>query len=121
MSRFWIPPTCESCSLQREAGILWSRPLNLKISQDLHSQHCPIQYCQGHLPNLEGDFRRARLTVLDAEILKKFDRSRIRTYVSSDIEATITVENKGSAPINVMRLLDDIPEFSDLLSRIRIY
>ena len=49
------------------------------------------------------------LTVLDAEILKKFDRSRIRTYVSSDIEATITVENKGSAAINVMRLLDDIP------------
>ena len=50
-----------------------------------------------------------KLTVLDAEILKKFDRSRIRTYVSSDIETTITVENKGSATINVMRLLDDIP------------
>ena len=50
-----------------------------------------------------------KLTVLDAEILKKFDRSRIRTYVSSDVETTITVENKGSATINVMRLLDDIP------------
>ena len=57
-----------------------------------------------------------KLTVLDAEILKKFDRSRIRTYVSSDVETTITVENKGSATINVMRLLDDIPGiFSPLL------
>ena len=49
------------------------------------------------------------LSVLDAQILKRFDISRIKSYVSSDLEATITIENTGSATINVMRIIDDIP------------
>ncbi|MEC9351478.1 MAG: hypothetical protein VX482_05040, partial [Candidatus Thermoplasmatota archaeon] len=35
--------------------------------------------------------------------------SRIRSYVASDLDCITVVENTGSAPINVMRLLDDIP------------
>ncbi len=57
----------------------------------------------------EVTLKEQKLTVLDAEILKKFDKSRIRSFVGSDVEATITIENKGSATINVMRLMDDIP------------
>ncbi|MAD56399.1 MAG: hypothetical protein CL974_02500, partial [Euryarchaeota archaeon] len=49
------------------------------------------------------------LSILDAQILKRFDISRIKSYVSSDLEATITIENTGSATINVMRIIDDIP------------
>ena len=56
----------------------------------------------------EISVKEQHLTVLDAEILKKLIAQELG-HVSSDIEATITVENKGSAPINVMRLLDDIP------------
>ena len=49
------------------------------------------------------------LTVLEADLKKQYDKSRIKSFVESDLEATITVENTGSAPINVMRLLDDVP------------
>ena len=49
------------------------------------------------------------LSILDAQILKRFDISRIKSYVSSDLEATITIENTGSATINVMRIIDDVP------------
>ena len=47
--------------------------------------------------------------VLDAEVNKQYSISRIRSYVASDLECITVVENTGSAPINVMRLLDDIP------------
>ena len=47
--------------------------------------------------------------VLDAEVNKQYSISRIRSYVESDLECISVVENTGSAPINVMRLLDDIP------------
>jgi hypothetical protein len=50
-----------------------------------------------------------RLSILDATILKRFDISRIKSYVSSNLEATTTIENTGSATINVMRIIDDIP------------
>ena len=49
------------------------------------------------------------LTVLEADLNNQFDKSRIKSFVASDLVATITVENTGSAPINVMRLLDDVP------------
>ena len=49
------------------------------------------------------------LSILDAQILKRFDISRIKSYISSDLEATITIENTGSATINVMRIIDDVP------------
>ena len=47
--------------------------------------------------------------VLDADVNKQYNISRIRSYVESDLECISVVENTGSAPINVMRLLDDIP------------
>ena len=47
--------------------------------------------------------------VLDAEVNKQYSISRIRSYVESDLECLSVIENTGSAPINVMRLLDDIP------------
>ena len=47
--------------------------------------------------------------VLDAEVNKQYSISRIRSYVASDLDCITVVENTGSAPINVMRLLDDIP------------
>jgi len=49
------------------------------------------------------------LSILDAQILKRYNISRIKSYVSSDLEATITIENTGSATINVMRIIDDVP------------
>ena len=47
--------------------------------------------------------------VLDAEVNKQYSISRIRSYVASDLDCITVVENTGSAPVNVMRLLDDIP------------
>jgi len=49
------------------------------------------------------------IKVLDASVKKKYSISRIRSYVSSELDASIVIENTGSAPINVIRLLDDIP------------
>ena len=51
-----------------------------------------------------------KLTILDAIVNKRYDKSRIKSYVSSDVEAVITIENTGSAIMNVVRILDDIPE-----------
>ena len=59
------------------------------------------------------DLKEQKLTVLDAVLLKQYDKSRIKSFVPSDIEATISIENNGSAPINVMRLLDDVPGIFD--------
>jgi len=50
-----------------------------------------------------------QLSILDATILKRFDISRIKSYISSDLEVTTTIENTGSATINVMRIIDDVP------------
>mgnify|MGYP001162253076 CR=1 FL=1 len=50
-----------------------------------------------------------RLSILDATILKRFDISRIKSFIPSDLEVTTTIENTGSATINVMRIIDDIP------------
>ncbi len=50
-----------------------------------------------------------KLTILDAILKKRYDKSRIKSYISSNIEAAITVENTGSAVMNVVRILDDIP------------
>tara|TARA_Y100001968_G_scaffold127071_1_gene115940 strand:- start:38365 stop:41019 length:2655 start_codon:yes stop_codon:yes gene_type:complete len=49
------------------------------------------------------------IKVLDATVNKRFSISRIRSYVSSELDASIIVKNTGSAPINVIRLLDDVP------------
>ena len=55
------------------------------------------------------ELKEQQLTVLDAILQKRYDKSRIKSYVSSDIETVITFENTGSSIINVIRILDDIP------------
>jgi len=57
----------------------------------------------------EIELKERSVKVLDASVNKQYNISRIRSYVPSDLDVTIVVENTGSAPINVMRLLDDIP------------
>ncbi|MGY8715313.1 MAG: hypothetical protein ACKVI6_02605 [Candidatus Poseidoniales archaeon] len=50
-----------------------------------------------------------KLTILDAILKKRYDKSRIKSYLTSNVEAAITIENTGSAVMNVVRILDDIP------------
>lgn len=55
------------------------------------------------------ELKERSIKVLDASVNKQYSISRIRSYVPSNLDCTIMVENTGSAPINVIRLLDDIP------------
>ena len=55
------------------------------------------------------ELKEQQLTVLDAILQKRYDKSRIKSYVSSDVETAVTLENTGSSTINVIRILDDIP------------
>ena len=59
------------------------------------------------------ELKEQQLTVLDAVLQKRFDKSRIKSYISSNVEVVITLENTGSSPINVIRVLDDIPGIFD--------
>ena len=55
------------------------------------------------------ELKEQQLTVLDAVLQKRYDRSRIKSYIQSKIEAAVTLENTGTSTINVVRILDDIP------------
>ena len=55
------------------------------------------------------ELKEQQLTVLDAILQKRFDKSRIKSYISSNVETVITLENNGTSEINVLRVLDDIP------------
>tara|TARA_Y100000588_G_scaffold373362_1_gene447108 strand:+ start:16 stop:2478 length:2463 start_codon:yes stop_codon:yes gene_type:complete len=55
------------------------------------------------------ELKEQQLTVLDSVLQKRFDKSRIKSYVSSNVDATITLENTGTSEINVIRILDDVP------------
>ena len=55
-----------------------------------------------------------QLTVLDAALQKRFDKSRIKSYISSKVETVMTLENTGTSEINVLRVLDDIPGIFDV-------
>ena len=55
------------------------------------------------------ELKEQQLTVLDAILQKRFDKSRIKSYISSSVDAVITLENTGTSEINVLRVLDDIP------------
>jgi hypothetical protein len=50
-----------------------------------------------------------KLDVLEAEVLKTFSSGSLRSYRAQKVQATMTLVNKGSAPINLMRITDDIP------------
>jgi hypothetical protein len=59
------------------------------------------------------ELKEQQLTVLDAALQKRFDKSRIKSYISSKVETVITLENTGTSEINVLRVLDDIPGIFD--------
>ena len=59
------------------------------------------------------ELKEQQLTVLDAVLQKRFDKSRIKSYITSNVDATITLENTGTSEINVIRILDDIPGIFD--------
>ncbi|MBI87811.1 MAG: hypothetical protein CMB67_02125, partial [Euryarchaeota archaeon] len=59
------------------------------------------------------ELKEQQLTVLDAVLQKRYDKSRIKSYVSSKVEAVVTLENTGTSEINVIRILDDIPGIFD--------
>ena len=59
------------------------------------------------------ELKEQQLTVLDAVLQKRFDKSRIKSYITSNVDATVTLENTGTSEINVIRILDDIPGIFD--------
>ena len=60
------------------------------------------------------ELKEQQLTVLDAALQKRFDKSRIKSYISSKVETVMTLENTGTSEINVLRVLDDIPGIFDV-------
>ena len=55
------------------------------------------------------ELKEQQLTVLDAILQKRYDKSRIKSYISSNVETVISLENNGTSEINVLRVLDDVP------------
>ena len=50
-----------------------------------------------------------KFDVLDANVEKEYSTTGLRSYRNQKITSTITLTNKGSATIKLMRLTDDIP------------
>ena len=50
-----------------------------------------------------------KLEVLEAEVAKSYSTSSLRSYRPQKVQATMTLVNKGSSTINLMRITDDIP------------
>ena len=50
-----------------------------------------------------------KLEVLEAEVEKTYSTSSLRSYRPQKVQATMTLVNKGSSTINLMRITDDIP------------
>ena len=50
-----------------------------------------------------------KLEVLEAEVAKTYSTSSLRSYRPQKVQATMTLVNKGSSTINLMRITDDIP------------
>ena len=62
------------------------------------------------------ELKEQQLTVLDAVLQKRFDKSRIKSYITSNVDVVITLENTGTSEINVIRVLDDIPGIFEIPS-----
>jgi hypothetical protein len=54
-----------------------------------------------------------KLLVLEADISKTYSTSGLRSYRAQKIQSVMTLENKGSSVINLMRITDDIPGLFD--------
>ena len=50
-----------------------------------------------------------KLEVLEAEVQKSYSTGSLRSYRAQKVQATMTLVNKGSSTINLMRVTDDIP------------
>jgi hypothetical protein len=50
-----------------------------------------------------------KLEVLEAEVEKTYSTANLRSYRAQKIQATMTLVNKGSSTINLMRITDDVP------------
>jgi hypothetical protein len=50
-----------------------------------------------------------KLDVLEASVGKTYSTGNLRSYRSQKLVATMTLKNEGSAPINLMRVTDDLP------------
>ena len=50
-----------------------------------------------------------KLEVLEAEVDKSYSTGSLRSYRPQKVQATMTLVNKGSSTINLMRITDDIP------------
>ena len=50
-----------------------------------------------------------KLEVLEAEVEKTYSTGNLRSYRSQKVQATMTLVNKGSSTINLMRITDDVP------------
>jgi hypothetical protein len=55
------------------------------------------------------ELEQIELEVLDAEMTKKYDVGILRSYRPQTVSATISVKNTGSATINLLRIMDDLP------------
>ena len=53
--------------------------------------------------------RSKSLPIVDARVEKGYAKSRIRSYTEDVIQTKIKVENVGSATINLLRMVDDLP------------
>jgi hypothetical protein len=58
-----------------------------------------------------------KLQVLEADISKTYSTGGLRSYRSQKIQSVMTLENKGSSVINLMRITDDIPGVFDAPSQ----
>jgi len=50
-----------------------------------------------------------KLEVLEADVEKTYSTGSLRSYRSQKVQSTMTLVNKGSSTINLMRITDDIP------------
>ena len=55
------------------------------------------------------ELEQIELEVLDAQMSKKYDVGILRSYRPQTVSATISVKNTGSATINLLRIIDDLP------------
>ena len=67
--------------------------------------------------------RSKSLPIVDTRVEKGYGRSRIRSYTEDAVQTKLKIENVGSATINLLRMVDDLPPIFEkvkLLSLIHI-
>ena len=68
-------------------------------------------FCPVALQTSEGSMtlEEKKLDVLEADVDKSYSTGSLRSYRSQKVQSSMTLTNKGSATINLMRVTDDIP------------